>query len=195
MVSSMVSSKSVEAVAIHTSPGFSDTTSSPKVFEEHLSLGDVQGYFSNPNLRLMQTTMWCYLCFGWHEQATLFYDVESWNLLGPPLIWMSLPSWPPYTFDQLINLDFFVLQSEVDATPESLEMAFVIGLLGIWLPSFPHAFDLSCPHLLSLPYKDPQGKPWPHSSCRLQHFYWSLRETTNLYLSFMNNKNWETCSR
>lgn len=45
--------KSGEEIAIHTSPGFSDTTSFPEVFEGHLSLNNFQDYFSIPILRLM----------------------------------------------------------------------------------------------------------------------------------------------
>ena len=62
----------------------------------------------------------------------MFYDIEAWDL------------WGSHTFftDQHINPEFFILQPEVDGAPEYLEMAFVIGLLGIWLPSFPTAFWL-----------------------------------------------------
>lgn len=85
--------ESVEEVVIHTSPGFSDTTSSPKVVEGHLSLNDFQGYFGTPSWDLHRRPCEGICVLDWHEQVTLFYDVEAWNLLGPPtLIGMSLPS-------------------------------------------------------------------------------------------------------
>ena len=58
----------------------------------------------------------------------MFYDIEAWDLQGP--FNLNVLSHTFFT-DQPINPEFFILQAEVDGAPEYLEMAFVIGLLGI----------------------------------------------------------------
>lgn len=53
---------------------FSDTTSFLRVCERFLNPNPLQDYMSIPILRLS--------CLGWHEQVTVFYDIEPYNLQG-----------------------------------------------------------------------------------------------------------------
>lgn len=98
--------------------------------------------------------------------------LKPWNLLGAPLIWMSLPSWP------LI----IIHTSHIWPTNKSwILWSTVWGWCCTWVfgngicnqsPWHLTAFFPKCLwpvlyHLLSLPYKDPLGKHWPYSSYRL----------------------------
>lgn len=78
--------ESVEEVAIHTPSRVSVNYLLSRSFEGHLSLSESQGYFTIPILRLMWTHTRGSLCLEWHEQVTMFYDVEAWNLPVPLLI-------------------------------------------------------------------------------------------------------------
>lgn len=142
--------KSVEEVAIHTLPGclwhnlFSQSfwrTSESKWFPSLFQHPYPETY-ADLHVRLFVSWMtWASNMASWCWSLEPSRSPFNLNVL------VHLTSDTSHTsrIDQLIKPALFILESEVDGTPESLEMEFVMGLLGICLPSFQMPFDLSCP--------------------------------------------------